>query len=61
MEMVEILLNFYRAQRDGNWILFSAMLPWLTIDIHSNYAQSGPVYLADMKLLEQYSVMKSVM
>ena len=28
------------------------MLPWLTIYDHTNYARWGPVYLADMKLLE---------
>ncbi len=41
-----------------NWIIlleaFLAMLPWLTIDNHSNYAQFEPVYHADMKLLKQY-------
>lgn len=29
------------------------MLPWLTIYDHTNYARWGPVYLADMKLLEK--------
>ena len=56
MNMVEILLNFIRAERDGNWTLhleaFAAILPWLTIYDHTNYAQWGYVYLADMKLLE---------
>ena len=28
------------------------MLPWLTIYDHTKYARWGPVYLADMKLLE---------
>jgi len=35
MDMVEILLDFIRAERDGNWTLhldaFAVMLPWLTI------------------------------
>ena len=57
MEMVEVLLNFIRAERDGNWALhlesFAAMLPWLTIYDHTNYARWGPVYLADMKNLEK--------
>lgn len=57
MEMIEILLDFIRAQRDGNWGLhleaFSAMLPWFTIYDHTNYARWGPIYLADMKLLEK--------
>ena len=52
--MVEILLDFIRAERDRNWTLhleaFAAMLPWLTIYDHTNYARWGPVYLADMKL-----------
>ena len=56
MNMVEILLDFIRAERDGNWTLhleaFAAMLPWVTIYDHTNYARWGPVYLADMKLLE---------
>ena len=51
INMVEILLDFIRAERDGNWILhleaFAAVLPWVT-----NYARWGPVYLADMKLLQ---------
>ena len=52
--MVEILLDFIRAERDRNWTLhleaFAAMLPWLTIYDHTNYARWGPVYLADIKL-----------
>ena len=56
MNMVEILLDFIRAERDGNWTLhleaFAAMLAWLTIYDHTNYARWGPMYLADMKLLE---------
>ena len=55
--MVEILLYFIRAERDGNWTLqleaFAAMLPWLTIYDHTNYARWGPVWPADMKLLEK--------
>jgi len=43
MSMVEILLDFIKAERDGNWILhleaFTAMLPWLTIYDHTNYAR----------------------
>ena len=56
MSMVEILLDFIRSERNGNWILhqeaFTAMLSWLTIYDHTNYARWGPVYLAGMKLLE---------
>jgi len=57
MEMVEVLLDFIRAQREGNWALqleaFAAMLPWLSVYNHTNYARWGPIYLADMKLLPQ--------
>jgi hypothetical protein len=53
MKMVDILLDFIRANRDGNWELhldaFVAMLPWMTIYDHTNYARWGPVYLAEMK------------
>ena len=56
LRMVEILLSFIRAQRTGDWLLhiqeFSAILPWLTVFDHTNYAQRGPVYLTDMKALE---------
>ena len=53
LQLVEILLSFIRANRDGDWLLhltlFEAMLPSLTIYDHLNYARWGPVYLADMK------------
>lgn len=53
LQLVEILLSFIRANCDGDWLLhlasFEAMLPWLTIYDHLNYAWWGPVYLADMK------------
>jgi len=56
MQMVELLLAMIRAYRDGNWDLhlesFAAMLPWLTIYDHTNYARLGPVYLAGMENLE---------
>ena len=59
LEMVEILFSFVRANRDGDWLLhldsFAAMLPWLTIYDHVNYARWGPVYLADMRELAQTS------
>jgi len=56
MKMVQLLLAMIRAYRDGNWDLhlesFAAMLPWLTIYDHTNYARWGPVYLAGMESLE---------
>ena len=42
-EEVEILLDFIRAETGGNWTVhleaFAAMLPWLTIYDHTNYAR----------------------
>ena len=56
MSMVEILLDFTWAEREGNWNLhleaFAAMLPWLTIFDHANYTKWDPIYLAEMKNLE---------
>ena len=56
MKMVETMLEFIRANRNGDWHLhlnsFAAMLPWMTIYDHTNYARWGPVYLAEMKGLE---------
>ena len=55
LELVEILLDFIRANREGNWTLhldsFEAMLPWMSLYDHVNYARWGPVYLTDMKEL----------
>ena len=43
LEMVETMLNFIRANREGNWRLhldaFAEMLPWLAIYDHTNYAK----------------------
>ena len=51
----DILLSFIKAQITGNRTLhveaFTAMLPWLTVYDHTNYARWGPVYLMDMVLL----------
>ena len=56
MRMVETLLNFIRANRDGNWPLhldsFAKMLPWMTVYDHTNYARWGTIYLSEMKGLE---------
>ena len=56
MKMVETLLNFIRANREGNWNLhlqsFADMLPWMTVYDHTNYARWGTIYLAEMKNLE---------
>ncbi len=57
MEMVTILLQFIRAEREGNWNLhlsaLADMLPWFSAYNHNNYTRWGTVYLADMQLLPQ--------
>ena len=57
LEMVDILLDFIRANWDGNWELhlaaFAAMLPYLTVYDHTNYAHWGPVYLAEMNGIQR--------
>ena len=54
-EMVQILLLFTRAQREGKWGLhlyaFQEMLPYFHRYDHTNYARWGSVYLAQMKQL----------
>ena len=56
MQVVVILLAFIRAEREGNWELhlesFAALLPWLVVYDHNNYARWGPVYLTEMRSLE---------
>lgn len=55
MKMVEILLQFTRAQRDGNWELhlcaFRSMLPFFMRYNHTNYARWGTIYLNEMHQL----------
>ena len=57
MAMVNILLCFTRAQRDGLWDLhlyaFKQMLPFFFWYDHINYARWGSVYLAEMSDLPQ--------
>ena len=52
MQMVQILLLFTRAQRDGIWELhlsaFRSMLPYFMRYNHTNYARWGTVYLNEM-------------
>ena len=52
MDMIVILLQCIRSQRDGIWELhlysFSLMLPYFKRYDHLNYARWGPVYLVDM-------------
>lgn len=55
--MVEVLLDFIRAERESNWDLhleaFAAISPRLTVYDHNNYARWGPVYLTEIKSLEK--------
>ena len=55
MEMVQILLLFIRAQREGNWKLhlyaFREMMPYFMRYDHTNYARWGSVYLNEMNQL----------
>ena len=55
MEMIFILLDFTRAQREGDWELyldsFRAMLPYFFRYDHLNYAKWGSVFIAEMEQL----------
>lgn len=55
IEMIEILLRFIRAERDGIWTLhidaLSEMLPYFFAYDRVNYARWATVYFADMKSL----------
>ena len=57
LEMVEVLMNFVRAIRGGNWDLhlecIKEMLPWFFVYDHTNYARYLPVYLAQMMFLPE--------
>ena len=57
IDLVQILLNFVRAEREDNWELhleaFQQMLPLMVAYDHTNYTRWGTVYLADMKNLQQ--------
>lgn len=55
MEMVEILLMFTRAQREGYWKLhlhsFQRMIPFFMTYGHTNYARWGTIYISEMHQL----------
>ena len=55
MQMVQLLLHFTRAQREGLWDLhlyaFRAMLPYFMRYNHINYARWGTIYLNEMHQL----------
>ena len=52
IQMVQILLLFTRAHRDGNWELhlyvFQAMLPYFMRYNRTNYARLGTIYISEM-------------
>ena len=53
--MVEILLCYIRAEREGGWNLHlesvAQMIPYFFAYDHINYARWASMYLIDMKLL----------
>ena len=56
LKTIDILRNFIRAQRTGNWELLlqtlSDMLPYLAASGHNNYTKCVWVYLQQMSKLE---------
>ena len=54
--MVDILLQFTKAERSGNWDLYLSALAEMTPHFFAmdrpNYARWSPVYIADMNMLE---------
>ena len=57
MDMVAILLQYTRVQRDGIWELhlysLNLMLPYFKRYDHLNYARWRPVYLVEMHQLPE--------
>jgi len=57
MTMVQVLLQFIRAEREGLWnlhvVTFARMLPWMALYDHTNYLRWGSVYLSDMQQLDR--------
>jgi hypothetical protein len=55
IKMVQVLLMFIRAQRDGIWdlhlVAFRCMLPYFHRYDHTNYSKWGVIYLAEMQQL----------
>ena len=55
LQIVEIMLLFIRACREGDWELhlncFRQMLPWFFAYDHTNYARYGAYYYCSMKVL----------
>ena len=57
LDMVQVLLLFIRASREGNWDLhlssLRSMLPWFMAYDRVNYARYGPVYWLEMQNLHE--------
>ncbi len=57
MNMIDILRQYIRAERTGNWALhlevISKMLPFLAASGHNHYTKSARVYLQRMSQLEK--------
>ena len=57
MEMVQILRDFIRSARTGNWALYlhslQEMLPFLASSGHNNYTKSLVLFLAKMEKLSE--------
>ena len=57
MNMVDILRQYIRAERTGNWALhlecISKMLPYLAASGHNHYTKSAWVYIQRMSQLEE--------
>lgn len=55
LEMVDVLINFVRATREGNWAMhlecIKAMQPCFFAYDHTNYARYLPVYFAHVMWL----------
>ena len=57
MDMIDILRQYIRAERTGNWALhldaISKMLPYLAASGHNHYTKSAWVYLQRMSQLDK--------
>lgn len=57
MIMVELILQFIKAERQGNWELHlqttTSLVPYFHAMDRTNYARWLPIYLADMNQLEE--------
>lgn len=56
MDMIDLLRDFLRSERTGNWKLHLAkvekMIPYLVAAGHNNYTKSARIYLQQMEQLE---------